>query len=581
MRISTIRHPEYEDDSNDFFKWRLTYKGGRHFIDAYLERFSERETDAMFRNRRKISYAPTYAKAAINKLKNTFYSRMCEIKRLGGPDSYIKAAAGEEGGVDLYGTSLSAFIGQEVLAELMTMKRVGVYVDRKPLNGPTIADNKGNKPYLYYYKTEDILTWEFYYYEGEYLYRNVLLRDYEYETDPKTGMVTGTYCRYRQVWLADDGRVHIQMWKESEDAHAEDDIKVGDEIITELTRIPFVIAALQESLLADVCAYQVAYMNVASADINYVYHANFPFYTEEFDPVAESVYNRRGAVLPPQLRDGQPYIHDPNKDNGTATSAQATGDSEVVQAGGMKGRRFPKGAKPPSFIAPPTEPLMASMAKQNQMRDEIFELVDIAASNAQPQHASADSKQMDNQGLESGLSYIGLELEYLEREIAKVWAQYENSDPATINYPEKYTLKSDAERIAQATALNEVKMAAPSLSAQKEIAKQIAHIMLVDKVPRETLEKIFAEIDAAEYVSSDPEMIQIASELGMVDAVTGSNALGFNGKKIVPLAQKEHAERLKVINDAQAAGKPDAARGVPDNGPTAGKDAAAAAGNGK
>lgn len=580
MRISTVRHPEYRDDENDFFKWRLCYKGGRHFIDTYLRRFSRREDNEAFHDRRFMSYAPTYAKAAINKLKNTFYSRMGEIKRLGGPDSYQKAIAGDGSGVDLYGTSMNAFIGQDVLEELMSMRRVGVYVDRKPLNGPLLSDNKNNKPYLYVYKTEDILTWNYIYQDGEYVYRNVLLRDYENEIDDKTGMITGQYCRYRQVWLGDDGLVHIQFWIENDDPRADYDLPDGEEIITELTRIPFVYAGLKESLMADVADYQIAMLNIASADVNYVYRANFPFYTEEYDPVADGIYNRR----PPP---GKPIKVDPNSCNnltpdptdGTQDPGRVSKEDEI-NVGAMQGRRFPKGARPPSFIAPPTEPLLASMKKQEQMKNEIFELVDIAASQAQPQHASADSKAMDDRGLESGLSYIGLELEYLEVEIAKIWAEYEGGTPATVNYPEKYTLKSDGERVDEATKLDKIKMSVPSRTFAKEVGKQITLVMLKDKVPQTVLDTINSEIDAAEYVSSDPLLIQTASELGMVDAKTGSDALGFNGEKVVPLAQKEHADRLAEIAKSQA-GPPGNARGNPDGGPIKGKDAQTKAGNGQ
>lgn len=582
MRISTVRHPEYRDDENDFFKWRLCYKGGRHFIDTYLVRFSRREDNASFVDRRKMSYAPTFAKAAINKLKNTFYSRMGEIKRLGGPESYQKAIAGDGAGVDLFGSSMNAYIGQDVLEELMAMRRVGVYVDRKPLDGPLLSDQKNNQPYLYMYKTEDILTWNYIYQDGEYVYRNVLLRDFENVVDDETGMVVGQYCRYRQVWLADDGLVHIQFWLEAESKDGQEpqqDVKQGDEIITELDRIPFVYAGLKESLLADVADYQIAMLNIASADINYVYRANFPFYTEEFDPLSEGIYQRRPPPGMPIRNQEHPQHLLPNPDNGTEERARNAADDEIT-VGAMQGRRFPKGAARPEFIAPPTEPLMASMKKQEQMKNDIFELVDIAASQAQPQHASADSKSMDDRGLESGLSYIGLELEYLENEIAKVWAMYEGKTPAVVNYPEKYTLKSDAERVAEATALDGIKMSVPSATFAKEVGKQITIVMLKDKVDQNVIDTINAEIDAAEYVSSDPVLIQTASELGMVDAVTGSTALGFNGKKVVPLAQKEHSDRLAEIAKSQAA-PPGNARGNPDGGPIQGKDAQTKAGNGQ
>lgn len=548
------------DDSYDYFKWRLTYKGGRHFINQFLKTFSKREEDSDFKDRRDISYAPTFAKLAINKLKNTFYSRMSEIVRKGGPESYQSAVAGEKGGVDLFGCSMNAFIGQDVLEELMTMKVVGVFIDKPVLDGNLLSQNLGKKPYLYLYKAEDILTWDYSYINGEYVYYNVLLRDTNYDYDQTTGLVKGTTIRFRHMWLGMDGKVHIQFWLPNENPNAESDIKDGEEIILDLPRLPFVVAGLKESLLADVADYQISLMNIASADIQYVFKANFPFYVEQYDPTAEGVYTRRA---PPPPRSPNP---DPGA--GTLDEGMLSSPKTEIEVGSHKGRRYPKGLAQPDFIAPPAEPLLASMKKQEQMKHEIYELIDLAASQAQPQHASADSKQMDDRGLESGLSYIGLELEYLEREIAKVWAAYEGKEPATIKYPVKYTLKSDAERIAEAKALDEVKSSAPSKTFAKEVAKRIARVMLEDKVPREVMDTIESEIDKAEYVSSDPKLIQAASEMGMVDAVTGSNALGFNGDKIVPVAQKEHAERLALIAESQAKG---AARGNPDTAPIQGK----------
>ena len=227
---------------------------------------------------------------------------------------------------------------------------------------------------------------------------------------------------------------------------------------------------------------------------------------------------------------------------------------------------------PPSYISPSPEPLLASIQKQAQMKNEIFELVDIAASQAQPQHASADSKAMDDRGLESGLSMIGLELEYAEREVAKIWGLYENQEPAFVNYPSKFSLKTDAQRVEECESLDKIKASAPSKTYGKEVAKVIATTMLGEKVHPDILVKIHAEIDKAEYATSDRETITKAVEAGLCDAVTGSTALGFNGEKVVPQAQKEHAERLKRINDAQAANNP-AARGVPDASGGGGKDA--------
>lgn len=571
MRISTIRHPEYTADSERYSRWRLTYRGGRDFIEEFLEKFSDRENDVAFKERMCLTYPPSFAKAAINKLKNTLYSRMGEIKRIGGPASYLEAVQGKGGGVDLYGSSMDTFIGQEVLAELMTMKRVGIFVDRPSFDGNILARNMRKNPYCYYYAAEDIYTWDYCYLDGEYVYTNVVLRDTNYDYDTKTGVVKGIRERFRHMWLGEDEKVHIQFYVKNDDPNADQDSLDGDEIVLNLPRLPFVMGGLQESLLMDAAEYQIAMLNLASADMTYTYKANFPYYVTPYDPASETIYTR-GAQPPSAVQRANPDIVADTL-LGTGAVAQQASPTNVQRVGPQVGVRYPKGMNPPEFIAPPTEPLIASMAKQQRMKEEIFELIDIAASQAQPLHASAESKQMDNQGAESGLAYIGLELQYMEREIAKIWGLYESKPPATVNYPKKYMLKSDSQRLEEATSLNEIKVAIPSKLGAKEVAKQIAEVILVDKVPMEVLDSVKKEIDSAEFISSDPEMISIASELGMVDAVTGSNALGFNGQKVVPIAQKEHTERLKEINEAQAANN--AARGVKDGAPIQGRKSAA------
>jgi hypothetical protein len=554
MKISKIRHPQYMDYFEEYCKWRLTYKGGKAFIDKYLQKFSKREDDVTFRERKCLTYSPSFAKAGINKLKNTFYSRMGEIVRTGGPDSYISACRGEGGGVDLYGSSINSFMGQEVLKELMTMKTVGIWVDKPTITDKLLINNIGKKPYLYIYTAEDILSWNYTYARGEYNVNNILLRETNYAYDEKTGLALGIITRYRHAWIGLDGAVHIQFYIEDPD-NEEEDKKDGEEVILNLNRVPFVPGGLVESLLSDVSDYQIGLLNIASADMNYCYKANFPFYTEQFDQLAQSTYTRR----PPVSRTTNAATgKDPNE--GTFTEAQRNDDDEMT-VGGTTGRRYPKGTDRPEFIAPPTEPLIASMKKQEQMKQEIFELIDIAASNAKPQFASAESKSMDDRGLESGLSYIGLELEYMEREIAKIWALYEGGESASIKYPEKYSLKTDEQRNKEAEQLNKVKVSVPSRTFSKEVSKEISRVMLSDKIKNETIDKIEKEIEASEYISSDPELIKIASQLGMLDAVTGSNALGFDGAKVVPKAQEEHAKRLALIAQSQASG---AARGNPD-----------------
>ena len=73
----------------------------------------------------------------------------------------------------------------------------------------------------------------------------------------------------------------------------------------------------------------------------------------------------------------------------------------------------------------------------------------------------AGTQALDSGGLEAGLSYIGLVLESAERKIAEFWAAYEDRvvarrKVATIKYPDRYSLKTDKDRIDEATSLSKL-----------------------------------------------------------------------------------------------------------------------------
>lgn len=554
-RISSIKHPEYLAYEPDFLKFRLTYKGGRVFKDHFLEQFSKREPDGDFLRRKRISYSPSFAKSAINDIKNSIYQRMAEISRIGGDVTYRDAINGENGGVDLYGCSMNGFIGQEVLPELLIMGKVGIYVDKPALDGQLIAGNEAKKPYLYSFTAEDILSWDYSYENGEYVYWNVLLRFNEHEYDDKTGLPTANSVVYRHFWVTEDKRVMMSTWEEAEKA-TEDDV-ITSTIELPLSRIPFVVLSLSGSLLEDIADYQIALLNIASSDINYIYRANFPIWTEQYDPATEPIYNRAlnwKAATTDTV---------PSSIPAEITEAQGQTSSPVSEkrVGALTGVRYPIGSERPAFIAPPTDPVKASMEKQQQMQEEIRLLINLSLATVKANHASAESKKMDSRGKEDGLAAIGLELEYGENEIAKIWAEYQNTEVATIKYPEKYDLKSDTDKIALATSLKELKGAAPSRTFQKEVGKQIATTMLRGKATPETIQTVLDEIDSAAYVTSEAADIQLDIESGLVSAETASDARGYDGSKEVPIAKKEHLEKLKAIAVAQAPGG-GAARGT-------------------
>lgn len=537
-------------------------------MKRYLKKFGRREDDQDFRDRLTYSYVPAFAKSAINEVKNSIFQRMQDISRNDGPASYKASLTGLTGGVDLLGSAMNTFIGRDILPELLTMARVGVYVDMPPLSGSSTLAEKGIKrPYLYWYKAEDIRSWALQ--DGSVgdptEFKALLLRDSTYDIDQHWVLPYEVTTRYRYLWIGEDGYVHCQFYQQDGEMIYPDGYQQGEEIILPITRIPFVMFELYDSLLADTADYQIALMNLASSDMNFTLKSNYPFYTEQFDWRSDAPFMKQmgpgGAVATTQT----------TVDPVNANIIVAMEKTKEVRGGGASGRRYPMGTERPGFIAPPTAPAELSMAKQAQMKSEIRELVLQAVSNLESMRPSTDNNvNMNMQGLESGLSYIGCELEHGERKVADFWAMYEAADaPATVFYPKQYSLLSEEDRRAQAKDLKDLMPMVPSITFRRAVSKRIVHIVLGSKISSDDLKKIEQEIDADPVVIGDPLVIESDVINGLCDPETASLARGYP-PGTADKAEAAHARRLATIAQHQAkpglggtSGDP-AARGVPD-----------------
>jgi hypothetical protein len=497
---------------------------------------------------------------------------MGDIAREGGSATYQKAIKGLESGVDKLGSTMNAFIGRDVLPELLSMARVGVYVDMPALEGNTIAEVADKRPYLYWYKAEDIRSWcladgatgnptEF---------TALLLRDTTYDIDQHWVLPYDVTNRYRYLWIdPETGFVNCQFYTETEvTSEHPTGYMSGEPIELPIRRIPFVMLELSDSLLSDVADYQIALLNLASSDMGYALKANYPFYTEQFDARSGAAYLKQpGAVATAQT------TIDPTNTTVVVTQEKST----EIRVGSSQGRRYPIGTERPGFIHPSPEPLQVSMEKQAQLKDEIRQLVALSVSNLQPRESKNPPRPQDNTTLEAGLSYIGMELEHAERKISEFWAMYEGLDQATVHYPANYSLMDDEDRREQSKALKDLMPMVPSLTFRREVAKKIVDITLGVKIDAATLMKIKAEIDRDPVVLGDPAVIEKDVVNGLVDLNTASLARGYP-EGVVEKAKADHAERLARIAAAQTPpGGPTSdagARGVSDQSanPQAGKE---------
>jgi hypothetical protein len=558
VSITNCHHPSAQNLEDSWRKWRAAYEGGDYFIEEYLKKFSDKESDADFAKRKQLTPVPAHAASAIDEVKNSIFQRMIDVQRKDGTPSYMDAVAGLEGGVDLHGRDMNTFLGEQVIAELLVMARVGVFIDMPPLQGPTLADSYKLRPYLYRYRAEQIQSWCFV--PGKIdEFQSVLLCDRVDKIDEASGLPCGAWNRWRHCWL-EDGLCHVRFFNDQDKCVDMQGRPYEGDYILPIPFIPFVCGELTESLMKNVANHQVALLNMESSDVNYAIFANYPRYVEQSNPGDYGDFFR------------------PNSEEGTAAEAGRGRDKEI-KSGVIQGRQLAIGADA-KFIHPSSEPITASMEKQKALKEDIRSLIHLSLSNVKGKMASAESKGYDQQGLEAGLSYVGLELQRMERKAAFFWAALENAKQvAQITYPRKWQIQSDADRRADAEHLRELRDDIPSRTYQRSISKQIALTMLSDKVTPEELEKINSEIEAAEGITGDPEVLAAEVTAGILDHRRAA-VLAGHPEEAAKDAEEEHIRRATEIAVAQADATAEAnqARGVDDlsANPNEGKEEKAA-----
>jgi hypothetical protein len=545
-KIPSLLHPSYRQNYNDWRKWRLTYEGGDRFIDNYLVRFSNREDHLEFAERKALAYCPAFAKAAITQIRNAIYKRSNDISREGGTKSYQDAVQGKQNGVDLLGSNMSYFMNVKILDELLPMGCVGIFIDMPREVGSTLLEKKGKRPYVYMYQVEDIRSWTKDERANPNEFSSILLCDHNYEYDDYTGLPTSEVESYRYLYLepTDAGpRVFCEIFDRK--GHLTDEFQLGN-----LDKIPFVLLDISTSLLADAANYQIAHLNLASGDIWFSARANFPFYIEPFDPKSQS-----------------PYIKDDfDSDNPDNINGNNNDSLNEVVVGPTRGRRYPLGTNQPAFIHPSAEPLKASMEKQNQMKEEVKQLVNLTLSALT---SSEGSKRVDQEGLQNGLAYLGQILQHAEERIGYYWALYEGKPSfPEVQYPEQYELVDPSQIDREIETLAKLIDRTTSLTLKKRCMKIIAELKVSSYVNRDEMSRIFSEIDSADVIVADVNSIKLDLEAGLVSLDLASTARGYP-KGEVEKAKTDHAERLARIQMAQTPAPSSAApaaqaRGLPD-----------------
>jgi len=502
----------FSTSGNDFDLWRYAYIGGSQFIDRYLEKVSSKESDSEFARRKNLTFCPTDAADAIDEIKNSIFQRIVDVSRIGGSKLYTQVMSGELGGVDFDYRDMNTFMGELVLLELLVMGQVGVFVDN--FTEDQLGSNQltaGNKhPFLQVIPRENI----------EELVR------------AKTNQLIKV--KFNDLVFEDtDGVVTYYTESVTSELNKKPTITQSKPITLEIDKIPFVLFETSRPMMMNVAEIQKALLNLHSNDLRMAIEGNYHVYYE-FSTA------REGQDEPKHMK-----------------------QKKSVTAGISTGRKVSGGA--PGFVSPNADNLRASMEKIASLEAKIRRQVHLNVASQNPRRQAADSKEYDDRPLEAGLSAIGQVLERGEKQIADIFALYMNDDTPTISYPQRYDLKGDAERREEAKEQSDLGMLVASDTFRRQTHKSIAERIYGHRLSSEEMATIYAEIDQADTLTVAPDVLMRAVELGLVDLVTASNGLGFDGETVVPKAQEEHAKKLAEMQKAQSIGF-NANRGT-DTGP--------------
>ncbi len=506
-KLTDIRHPEWSMMADLWAKWRMVYEGGEEFINNFLQEFSRRERFDDFRVRRSITYNSNHAGAIIDIIRNAMTVKLPEVSRKG-DEKYEELMRTD---VDMQKSSMSTFIGLETVPLLLAQGKRFIGVDSPEIfdlaGVRTLAEDQG-RPYVWPIDAEDILSWS---YNDMGQFQTLLMRETVDQKDFETGLVRGSSQQFRYMRLLGEGDVDETLDMSGPGVFVavfdHESKLIGTPTVLNISRIPIVEFRLVDSLIRDIADMQVALLNLSSTDMSFLFRGNFPIYVEQVDDAMATLKpagSKREVTSPSEeISDRDRIVTDDKRPN-------------VREGGGQKGIAYPKEMDAPSFIAPTTDNLKASMDKQSMIAQDMRALIDLSlvSLSVKAVEQSGKSKLADRMGQEAALAYIASVLESGEREVAQLFHEFLGMPNADfeVKYPEGFVLKSEDERHDEVIKLRELRSAVPSETYAKAVDERITEIMLKSISTPEEIAAAIEEVRNADYFDDDKQRREAISE---------------------------------------------------------------------
>lgn len=569
-----VQHPLYKLNIEDWQKWRLAYVGGKDFKDKFLERYSRKETPEDFRLRKQLTYVPAHARSVIDIIRNAIAIRLPDVVR-DGDERYLNAMATN---VDGFNNSMNTFVAIDIAPLLLVHGKRYVVVDAPPpAEGRTIAEDEG-LPYFYTVSAEDVLSWS---YDSSGNIKAIMMRLVRDIQDPTTRLVRGAEVLYRYMLRLEPG----ETFTDSECGQVQgpgvlikDVNKMGKamgkcQLMADWERVPVAEFKLADSVMGLIADHQIALLNLASTDMDFLFRGNFPLYTEQ-KPKSSGTIRPRGTK-------GEEYgpgvLESPDDESVDGHTPKSRKGEARRNMGIGKGVGYREGLDRPDFIAPSTDNLKASIVKQETVAKEIRILVDLALVSLSV-HAieqSGKSKEADRVGEEAGLAYIGRALESGERDLNELWHMMAGIDASQldlqVNYPSGYSIKTQEQRLDEAEQMRKLRSAVRSEAYQKAMDQRIAEVVLKPVTTSEELAEILAEITEGTYFDDDKERANVVQRdvaLRIISRGKASELRGYGEDEQANVAAESRGD-LSLLASGAAEGAGGAFDG--DEGDTEGE----------
>ena len=541
QRVIDIEHPEYTAMKSDWEKFKLTYAGGREFLNAFLKQYSKAEEASDYEARKAISYVPAYAKRVINVIRNSMAVKMPDVNREGDP-IYIEAMSAN---VDTFKSSMSAFIALEIVPLLLAQGKRFIIVDAPPAapEGATLAEDSGSA-FIYAVDADAVQSWN-YSEDGKLL--TALVSSMQTIIDDATGLVSGTAQVYKlyRLGIFDQGDSVTAIQGVQVTTYNSDSRIIDEQFMQGLTRLPIVEFSLADSLLTDIADMQIALMNLSSTDMSFLYRSNFPIYVEQQEPGRMS--------LKPLASSKRKNSNNPSEQIDTGFDDELTRTKGGRAMGNGRGRTYMKGLEKPGFITPPSSNISISMEKQDKLITDITVMADLALTSLSVKalEQSGKSKEADRVGEEAGLSHIATVLEGGEREVALIFHEFLGSSTASaVDYPTGYTIRTNAERMEEAATLAAIRSTVNSPTFYKCVSKRIAEIALKQVCTTGEIAAIELEIEQRPYTDENPDrakMIQDDVTARILDKGGAAELRGYADDTQVKVAVEQEIEAQSIM----------------------------------